>query len=106
MAEYHITEGTTKRQDFILKADGVAVNLTGQTVTLLLKDRDGTTIDTTGDVTVPDAANGKVGYKPDTADLTAAKSPYSAKWKVADGTGDVDFHPSGEPDVWVVHRQV
>lgn len=99
-----IVEGWTGDLDFQLKADGVIVNLTGLTVELVLTDRDGVAVTTTGNITVFDAANGKVRYIPDAADLDDAKSPYRARWKVTDGTGKIVFFPNGVGDVYVVRK--
>lgn len=99
-----INEGWTDDLDFQLTANGVAVNLTGMTVTLELKGNDDVAVDTAGDVTVFDAADGKVRYNPDGADLVNAKNPYRAHWKVDDGGGKIAFFPSGKPDLWIVHK--
>ena len=56
MATVEITEGWTGDLDFTLTADGVAVDLTGATVELVLTTGS-TVVDTSGDVTVVDAAN-------------------------------------------------
>lgn len=99
-----LVEGWTGRLDFTLKSNGVAQNLTGMTVELILKKSDGTPVDTASDVTIVDAAAGKVGYTPDAADLTSAASPLTARWKVIDGGGAVVYYPSRAPDTWRVWR--
>ena len=96
-----LVEGWTEVVDFQLKSDGVVVNLTGGTVELVLKGNDGLAVDTAGNTAILDAANGKVRYTPDAADLTAAKSPYSARWKVT-LSAKVSFFPSGGADEWIV----
>lgn len=100
-----IVEGWTGNVDAQLKADGLAVDLTGMTLALILRDEDGTVVTTTG-VTVSSSTSGKVTYAPGSSnDLKSSKSPYSAHWKVVDGTGKIVFFPSGKADVWVVHSQ-
>ena len=99
-----VVEGTTANLDFRLTADGAAVNLTGATVVLLLYDKDGTAITTTGDVSVIDATDGQVRYAPDAADLDPAVTPHRARFKVTIATLD-SFYPSGPADRWVVVAQ-
>ncbi len=100
-----LVEGWTGNVDMRLKADGVAQNLTGSVVTLILRDRNGVEVDTTGDVSVPDAVNGIVRYGPDSVDLTNVGSPYSARWRVVDGSSKVTFFPSSvDPDAWKVGK--
>jgi len=97
-----IVAGWTGPVDFALKADGAAINLAGITVTLLLSGSDGVTVDTTGDVTILSEPGGTVRYLPDAADLSAALSPYKARFKLVDGTGAIVYVPSGTRDVWKV----
>jgi hypothetical protein len=103
MADYSLVEGWTGPLDFTLKADNVAVDLTGMTVVLLLYGRDGIAIDTTADVTVPTPSAGLVRYSPDPTDIVVAKAPLYARWKVTDGGGNIVFFPNGAPDIWKVY---
>jgi len=98
-----ITEGWTDPIPFQLLVDGTGLNLAGLTITLTLTHRQGT-VDTAGDVTVTDASTGKVAYTPDPADLTAAQSPYRARFKVVDGGGAVVYFPPGVAQEIRVHR--
>lgn len=100
-----LVEGQTGPVDKQLKVDGVALDLTDYTVTLVLKNRLSTTIDTAGKVSTFDAPNGKVRFNPAAADLVAANSPYAAHWKVVDGVGKIHFFPSGDPEEWTIHPQ-
>jgi hypothetical protein len=104
MAVFELVEGWTGPLDFVLKADGVVVDLTGMTVDLLLTGKDGSAIDTTADVTVPTPASGLVRYSPDAADVLLSKTPLKARWKVTDGAGKVVFFPNGMPDIWQVYK--
>ena len=101
-----ITEGWTQTLDaFTLKANGTALSLTGLTVTMVLKDRNGDAVDTDGDLTPdPDQGTnpGVIRYTPDAADFVAAKSPYTVRFKVVDGDGAIAFFPNGEADQIVV----
>jgi hypothetical protein len=99
-----VVDGWTGPLDYTLLADGTALNLTGMTVTLILTKPDGTVVDTTGDVTVTDAAAGWVRYTPDATDLAASESPLRMRWKVVDGAGAVVYHPSARPAVIVIHE--
>ena len=87
-------ETETGTRSWILKNGTVAQNLTGMTVALLMKNRTGASIDTSGDVVVTDAANGVVSYNPDAADFASAGSPYSVRFKVTDGTGKDRYYPT------------
>jgi len=98
-----VVEGWTGDLNFQLLADGAAYNLTGTTVTLVLLDSNGATIDTTGDLSVTDAVLGKVRYSPDAGDFRASVSSYSARVKVALGS-QVIFFPSGAPGIWTINK--
>lgn len=103
--EVPIVEGWTGQLDLQLLADAVAADLTGMTVTLVIKDKGGNSVTPGGTVTVVDAANGKVRYSPVSNDFFVAKSPYSVRWKVVDGSNKTVFFPSGKADQWVVYPQ-
>ena len=106
MAVVDITEGWTGNLDFYLKVDGAFYAIpTGATVTLILKDKNATVVDGTGDISIVTAADGKVRYTPDATDLVAANSPYTAHWKVTDVAGGIIFFPNGEADKWQVFKQ-
>lgn len=73
------------------------------TVTLVLTSvATGGAVDTVGDVAWLTPLTGIVRYSPDSADLTAAGSPYNARWKVVDGNSLAAFFPDGIADRWVV----
>lgn len=97
-----LVTGWTGPLDFRLLADGAAYNLTGMTVELILTAQDGTSISTSGDTSVTDAATGTVRYLPDSTDLVTSNSPISMRWKVTDGGGLIVFHPSGRPSTILV----
>jgi hypothetical protein len=99
-----LVEGQTGPVDKQLKVDGVALNLAGCTVGLVLKNRLGVGITTTGKVTVTEEATGKVRFSPGATDLSAAASPYGAHWQVTDGPGKIHFFPSDDPEPWTVHH--
>ena len=98
-----VVEGWTGVLDFTLRVAGTVENLTDDTVTLILTDKDGNTVQTTGDMSVLVAANGTIRYTPDVTDLLASGSPYKARFKVDSGT-DVRFFPNGPADEWRVHK--
>ncbi len=98
-----IQEGWTGPLEFQLLADGVPPNLTATTVSLILQKTGGTLVDTTGDIAIIDAANGKVRYSPGTGDLLEADSPLRSRFKVIDAATKVVYFPSTEdPDRWLV----
>jgi len=101
-----VVEGWTGALDFQLKANDEtpATPMGGSaTVTLILRDRKGNLVDVAGDCEVLDRAQWTVRYTPDSADLVAANGPCSGRWRVEDGAVVV-FFPSGEADVWNIHK--
>jgi hypothetical protein len=101
----HLIHGQTGGEDFFLKDDGVAVDLTNKTVTLVLKDRNGNLIAHAGTVAVVSPATaGRVKFTPAAADLDSTKSPYLARFKVTSGS-EFWFYPSEEADEWIVFPQ-
>lgn len=101
MPQYNIIAGTTTAIQFQLLSGGAPIVLTGYTVTLLLTNKLGVTVATPGTVTVTDAPNGKVQLAPTDATIfIAANSPYSARWKLVDGSAKISYVPSGPRDVW------
>lgn len=95
--------GTTEPLTFQLLENGVPLALTGYTVTLLLSDRTGAVVLTSGLVAVTSAANGLVTFTPAALTVTAALSPYSARWVLTeDANSKVSYVPSGPRDVWNV----
>lgn len=104
--KYDIVEGTSSNLQFQLLENGVAINLTGITVTLLLEDRVGTTVTSPGTVTTVDATTGKVQLAPTgTSVFVASSGPYYARWKLTDGSGKVAYVPTSNRDIWNITGQ-
>jgi hypothetical protein len=113
-ALFAITEGWTGQLGpFTLKVDGVPLNLDGLTVTLSLRNASGAVVTPGGTVTkAPNQTThpGQLYYKPVAGDFTFASGlygpvqTYKMHWKVADGSGNVIYFPSGAPDDIEVHR--
>jgi hypothetical protein len=97
-----VVEGWTAAIDMQLNADGVAVNLTGATVELILRGVDGARVGSSGNLSIINSTGGQVRYLPDVGDLVARRSPYRARFKVTDAAAKIAFYPSGESDSWVV----
>lgn len=104
----NLVEGETKPVDVTLYdgegATRTAVNGTGLTVTLQLRDRAGAVVNVTGTVAWLVAASGTVRYSPNAEDLKAERSPYEARFLVTDGNNDVAPYPNGEADKWIVRK--
>ena len=79
-----------------------AVDGTGKTVALELHDRVGAQVNPSGTVAWDDQSGGTVIYYPADGDLRAASSPYRARWKVTDGSGDDVFYPDDRGEEWKV----
>lgn len=103
-----LVEGETKPIDVTLYdgegASRGAIDGTGLTVTLQLRDRQGGVVITTGLVSWLGQSVGTVRYEPAIGDFTAARSPYEARFKVTDANGDDAYYPNGEPDIWKVRK--
>lgn len=104
------TEAQTAHETFVLESANdsgvlVAEDLTGLTVELVLKDKSGTAVTTTGDVAIVTAASGKVKYTPDSTDLLASGSPYTARFKVTYGDSSIRYFPQGAAMRWNVYPQ-
>lgn len=104
METYNLVEGQTDPIDCILKADGVALNLTGITVAILAYDRGNTLLALTGTVSVPSAATGQVRFSPTSTDLLNTNSPMKVRWKLTDGAGKIRFIPNADADKWTVRK--
>jgi uncharacterized phiE125 gp8 family phage protein len=102
VSDLTLVEGHTGVIDETLKTNGMAVDLTGMTVTLLLQTADGTPVPTLGNVTVPSPSAGVVRYSPAATDLLAIDTPHVARWKVIDTGGHIVFFPSDAGEVWEV----
>lgn len=99
-----IVEGWTGPVDMQLKKNGSPVSLTGCTVTLVLRGKDGLNIDTASNISVLDAPTGQVRYLPDAGDLVAAKTPHWARFRVVDASSKIVFFPSDRPMRWTVYQ--
>ena len=100
-----VIEGWTGPLEFILLADGSAVDLTGITSAVTEAKRlNGTAITLTGTTAVSDAANGKVKFSPAAADLKEADSPASVRFKVTDGSSKITYFPSGDAFTWKIRK--
>lgn len=100
-----VVEGWTGALPFTLKADGVAVDLTGMTVSIVLKDYQATVVnDSTSGVTVTSSTAGIVSYAPSSSDFVAARTPYKIRFRVRDALSKVVYFPNVDEDVIVVNR--
>jgi len=98
-----IVEGWSGALPFTLNADGVGVNLTGMTVSILLKTAGGATVlDTTAGITVTSTTVGQITYSPATSsgDLFLARhTPYRVRFKVTDALAKTVYFPNDEEDL-------
>lgn len=104
----NLVEGETKPVDVTL-FDGEGTSRTatdgsGLSVTMDLRDRNGSVVPFAGKVDWLVAASGTVRYSPAAEDLKAERSPYHVRFKVTDGSGKVAPYPNGEADVWTVRK--
>lgn len=95
-----IVEGWTGALPFTLNADDVAVNLTGLTVQIILKDSFGTTIlDSSSGVTVTGSTAGQVEYAPTSTDFLASGTPYKIRFRVIDALAKRVYFPNADEDL-------
>ena len=115
MKQSNFVQGNTAPQDFQLftvDSNGIETpfdatagggSIAVFTVTLsLVSHATQVAVTTTNDVEWLTPASGIVRYLPDAADLTAAGSPYDARWTVTDSASRVVSFPDGLADRWVV----
>ena len=103
MAHYTIIAGTTAALKFQLLDAGAPINLTTITVALLLTNHLGVTVASPGVVSITDATAGKIQLAPtDINVFVPANGPYTARWKLTDGSGKISYLPSGPRDVWEI----
>lgn len=95
-----VVEGWTGALPFRLDADGTAVDLTGLTVGIILKDNAGNTIvDSTAGVSVTSSTGGTVSYTPASSSaFVAGRSPYRIRFTVYTSSAAV-FFPNDEADL-------
>lgn len=105
MTVYQVVAGWTAAIDIDLLSAGATPSgiMSAMTAQLILRDLDGNTLNTTGDVTIPDINVWSVRYTPDAADLVPGV--YRGRVKITDGSGGVAYFPSGDPDIWEVKAE-
>jgi hypothetical protein len=96
-------EGDTSTRIFTLTEEGVPVNLTGYTLVVILKPKDGSGLPKRtypAEVAYPD--QGKVGYSAAGCALQADESPYKVRFRATSPSGVVTYFPFPAADVWQV----
>lgn len=99
---FRFCAGSTAPLDFRLKDRAAGADLTNyQSIELILTDRSGVAVETSGDVTVTSAATGEVRFHPDAGDLVVGV--FLARFHVVDVAGDHYYWPGqDQPMVWEV----
>lgn len=100
-----VVEGWTGPLPFTLKADDVAVDLTGLTVHLYVRDAGGNVLEnfTSSGLRIQNSTTGQVDWSPSSSQLTAAGSPFRLRFRIKDSTGGAIFFPNDEEDLILVH---
>lgn len=95
-----VVEGWTEAIRQRLLNDGIAIDIQGRTVELILETKAGVAVSTTGKTANLDdgteALRGVVEYTPAVGDLMVNGSQYYWQWKVTAGL-ETAFWPNGEP---------
>lgn len=101
-----VVEGWTQALPFTLKADDVAVDLSGLTVGVYLKDNTGALVASgSSEVTVTDATAGQITWKPaSTSTLRAARTPYKIRFQVTDVSTDHVWFPNVDESLLKVNE--
>jgi hypothetical protein len=74
------------------------------TVSIVLKDGDGTVIaNTTAGVTVTNATGGDVTYAPSSSAFVALKTPYKIRYRVVDALMKTVYFPNEDEDLITVN---
>lgn len=100
---HFVRDNETGHQDFALWVPPDAYNGIGGTLALVLTDRHGGRVDTTGKVAWIDQGQGHVRFSPAAGDLVAERGPYAAAWIVT-LDGRTYAFPSSGADQWKVWR--
>ncbi len=100
-----VREGWTQALPFTLKADGVGVDLTGLSVSVILRDCHGNLVRDTNStafvlVSTSASTEGQVAYQPSSSglDFIATKTPYRIAFRVTDALGRVVVFPNEDVD--------
>ena len=100
--EIEIVQGSTEPIEAFLEENGLPPTSPLSSVPeLILRDVTGAEAPTSGDVAILDATAWKVSYTPDPEDFKAILGPYTARFKVTNGSVTF-FSPSGEADLFRV----
>lgn len=95
-----------------IRLNGVPLDLTGMTITLILRRASGELVTVGGTITIRNQTSfpGQVIFTPAEGDFTFEDNQYTVEqlyqqhWKITDANSDVAFSPSGEADTIVVYR--
>lgn len=108
MTTRYIGEGETKPITATLYdgegATRTATNLTGLTLGIIVRDRQGADVPVTGKASVVTAASGIVKFEPAESDFKAAGSPYAVTWTVTDAVPDTAWYPNKDAERWIVRK--
>lgn len=100
---FSIVEGWNGALPFTLNADGSAIDLTGLTVKIVLKNAEGTLVkDTTAGITVTSATGGQVEYAPSSSSgdlFVASQTPYRVRFQVTDALSKSVYFPNDEEEL-------
>ena len=102
-----VVEGWTGALPFTLEADGEGVNLTGLTVSIVLRTADGTLVkDTTAGITITQTSStstyGYLEYAPATSSgdlFVASLTPYRVRFQATDALAKTVYFPNDEYDL-------
>jgi hypothetical protein len=102
-----LVAGRTKKVGpYTITLNGNALDLSGYTVTMVMRTKGGTIVASPGTITLADnqatTGKGQIYWTPPATGLDEADSPYLQHFKLVDGVGDVFYVPKDEPGQIVV----
>jgi hypothetical protein len=105
---FSIVEGWTGALPFTLAADGTALDLTGMTVEIVLKDNTGTIVkDTSSGISVTGTTAGLLEYSPSSSSgdlFLSTKTPYRVRFRVTDAQSKKIYFPNDEEELIEVNQ--
>ena len=99
-----LVAGWTEEISYTLSDDGVAVNLSGATVTIEATNAYDKGISLAGTVTVTDEAGGVVQFAPAVGDISGTGQPYYIRFKIVASDGKISHFPSGAREKWSIRE--
>lgn len=101
--KHDLPEGTSEPQHFALTSNGSAIDGTGCAVALVIKKKNGATLEVVDDPPTVDWLDAAAGTVEVTGTEDLEPGNYCVNYAVTDGAGKVSYFPNNNTsDLWVV----